>query len=294
MRNSRRSGFTLVELLVVIAIIGVLVALLLPAVQMAREAARRSTCANQMKQVGLALHTFHDSFSEFPKTTFVNAGLTWQVAILPYLEKQALYERFDVSQQYSHATNMPMTYERQNTYLCPSGSVENATDTSAYYTTHYYGIFGPIGTYAGPGATGVAYPVNTSGSHGGYSKIGFFPETAGKAYSIGDMTDGTSHTLAVGELSWSPRTAGKPNRYRRWTRGLHNNDQSASSKNIVEPINSDFTSLFNNMSMGSMHPGGTQFVLADASVHFLTESINFDLYMALSSREGDEKADLPE
>src|SRR5581483_9115312 len=98
-RHSRthRRAFTLVELLVVIAIIGVLVALLLPAVQVAREAARRMRCQNNLKQIGLACHNFHDVNGEMPKAFSPTTGLSWHVYILPYIEQQTLFNNFDTT-----------------------------------------------------------------------------------------------------------------------------------------------------------------------------------------------------
>src|SRR5688572_10057430 len=99
-RFKRRSGFTLVELLVVIAIIGVLVALLLPAVQAAREAARRAQCNNQMKQLALACHNFHDTFNSVPPVDISDNFATWAVFILPYIEQPALYSEWNIKKRY--------------------------------------------------------------------------------------------------------------------------------------------------------------------------------------------------
>ena len=137
--TSRRSAFTLVELLVVIAIIGVLVALLLPAVQAAREAARRSSCTNNMKQLGIALHNFHDTFNRFPPggardqqpfgthATGGGWGSSWKVYILPYIEQNAIYDKwlFDgANSGYTHASNMVYTNRLKiATYRCPSSPV---------------------------------------------------------------------------------------------------------------------------------------------------------------------------
>src|SRR5499427_6896199 len=93
----KRRAFTLVELLVVIAIIGVLVALLLPAVQAAREAARRMRCQNNLKQIGIAAHNFHDVNGELPRAFSPITGLSWQVNILPFIEQQSLYNQFDTT-----------------------------------------------------------------------------------------------------------------------------------------------------------------------------------------------------
>lgn len=128
MRQGRRYGFTLVEMLVVIAIIGVLVALLLPAVQSARESARRTECSSNLRQIGVAIHHFHDAFTYLPPTHTGSAPPndkygTWFVVLLPYLEKQALYDRFDLSQTWDAGPNpaaaaLPEAIVK--TYQCPS------------------------------------------------------------------------------------------------------------------------------------------------------------------------------
>ena len=119
-----RTGFTLVELLVVIAIIGVLVALLLPAVQSAREAARRMQCKNNLKQVGLALHSYHTAHGVLPfGSDYANGNRsTWAMFILPYIERQAHYDLFDHSLPLVHADNTPACETIVPTYLCPSDS----------------------------------------------------------------------------------------------------------------------------------------------------------------------------
>src|SRR5262245_2029090 len=95
-----RSAFTLVELLVVIAIIGILIALLLPAVQAARESARRTQCSNNLKQIGLAIQSYHDNTKYLPPSRIADHWATWAVLILPYMEQESLYEQWDIAQQY--------------------------------------------------------------------------------------------------------------------------------------------------------------------------------------------------
>jgi prepilin-type N-terminal cleavage/methylation domain-containing protein len=172
-RVFRRSGFTLVELLVVIAIIGILVALLLPAIQAAREAARRTQCSNNAKQIGLALHNYHDTHQAFPAGAwnFSAAGVTndsctapasgrrapWTVLILPYMEYQALYETADLEAQFVCSNTEPPTSGPNRevwntnvpTYQCPSfpTRAKNAPDNHG----NYYGVMG-----GGPTRRGIA------------------------------------------------------------------------------------------------------------------------------------------
>ncbi|MEZ5943573.1 MAG: DUF1559 domain-containing protein [Planctomycetaceae bacterium] len=288
----RRRGFTLIELLVVIAIIAVLIALLLPAVQQAREAARRSQCKNNLKQIGLALHNYHDTFSTFPMgATRIAEGLSWHVAILPQMEQAPLFDKFEFGtatsavneDRWSSATNVPhCRFSPLPFYLCPSGTKITADDTATNYTTHYYGVMGPTGVNPN---SGVAYSENTAGGHGGFSREGLF--TYGEVRRMRDILDGTSNTLAVGEISWTARN-GNLTRYRAWTRGGQLNEFMAPAKNVAQQINADYTALFNDMSFGSNHVGGAQFLLGDGSVRFVSENIDYNLLLSVSSIAGGE------
>src|SRR5687768_6007213 len=134
--TSRQRGFTLVELLVVIAIIGVLVALLLPAVQAAREAARRTQCSNNLKQIGLAMHNYHDTHKQFPPAYVADSNGTpmhsWRVLILPYIEANHIYDRYDQTQPWDSATNRQLLSEMPQTYRCLSSGPEAGGQTTSY------------------------------------------------------------------------------------------------------------------------------------------------------------------
>src|SRR5262245_14316419 len=186
-----RNAFTLIELLVVIAIIGILIGLLLPAVQKVREAAARAKCQNNMKQIGLALHMFHETYGGFPKAGKLSNELSWHVFILPFIEQDALYRQFSLSAgSYCGAggtgplKNEHAVRNKVLTYLCPSSSAEtmllnppNFTNPPELvggqppYTTHYYGIMGPKGVNP---ATGQGYTWDNYGSHGGFARQGIF------------------------------------------------------------------------------------------------------------------------
>ncbi|MFI4876368.1 MAG: DUF1559 domain-containing protein [Blastopirellula sp. JB062] len=304
----KKIGFTLVELLVVIAIIGVLIALLLPAVQQARESARRMQCANNLKQIGLALHNYSDTFRSFPTAGITTNQLSWNVFILPFIEQSNLHDQVNFTQAtLQGAGKKEIGINRVDAFLCPSATDvytgwkhDDAQFPSGSgvepYTTHYLGVMGPSGTNP---QTGDAYQVTAQsvGHYGGYGQQGAltFPEPA----RFADFTDGTSNTFAVGEVSWS--TSSQPNATaRNWVFGANGdfnkdvqNRAFPTSKNIYYPLNTNITSTFNNTSFGSLHPGGAMFVNADASVSFVAETINDDIYFATASRDGGEVAEAP-
>ncbi len=149
MRNRHRKrtrGFTLIELLVVIAIIAILIALLLPAVQQAREAARRSSCKNNLKQIGLALHDYHDAYASFPPAHVVDEKGTplysWRVLLLPYLEQKALYSEWDATQAWDSPANRRLSDTVLSVYTCP-----NSTDAGPY--TNYIAPVGSDSVFPG-------------------------------------------------------------------------------------------------------------------------------------------------
>lgn len=195
--NTLRVGFTLVELLVVIAIIGVLVALLLPAIQMAREAARRSSCTNNLRQLAVATHNYENSIKHYPPNfcwtrNLANKGAGWSgfARVLPYLEEQNLYEMVDFSKAYS-AVLMPdgtkLMIQRISVLMCPSEvndrPVMDAMGNPTSYPINYAMNLGPWMFYD---------PVKDGGGAGA-----FVPN---HAFRQRDFTDGLSHTLMFGEV----------------------------------------------------------------------------------------------
>jgi prepilin-type N-terminal cleavage/methylation domain-containing protein/prepilin-type processing-associated H-X9-DG protein len=304
-----RRAFTLIELLVVIAIIAVLIGLLLPAVQKVREAANRMKCSNNLKQLALGLHTYHDTHSTFPAAGNAINRLGWHVYVLPYIEQNNLYAKFDLVTNKTYHAISPGRRElglvKVVTLFCPSGPREKP-DTSGIhvghppeyeppttgappFTTHYYGVLGPKGTNP---ATNQAYTVfSNSGSvqHGDWATQGVFQrETPTR---IADITDGTSNTLALAELSWINNVTGT--RYRTWIRGCHDSNACASARNVVNQINTQGILTYTDIAFGSMHAGGANFAMADGSVLFLPQTINLGLYKSLASRNGGEVASLP-
>ena len=296
--SNYRKAFTLIELLVVIAIIGLLMALLLPAIQRVREASNRMRCQNNLKQIGIAFHNYHNDFNLLPPGFYENLG--WSVFILPYIEQQALYRQYNIDQlprQQPGINNSP--YINYNSdpynqmglvlmplYQCPSSPVKRSQATfeavsgQQPFTIHYYGNQGPKGTNP---VSGAAYRV-TSGNHGGFAQQGVI----GRDYqlNISEIIDGTSNTLMVGEISknWT-------NGYRAWQRGRQGSDNNACAKNVANPINStgyNGSNNFNDISFSSMHVGGTNFVMGDVSIRFLRSTVNMQVYLSLASRDGEE------
>ena len=321
-RSSGRHGFTLVELLVVIAIIGVLIALLLPAVQAAREAARRSQCSNNMKQLGLAFHNYHDLQKLFPHVgnrdvtgsqpiPLASNGLGWSVMILPYMEETALHSKFDFQRATSYTQQLPAPAEGNRDlgprfsvagFFCPSAptDIQRATGPPSTereggvasgtlpYTMHYYGTMGPK---CGSNGTGNCGPNNSrypfvSGGNGGTANSGMMSGILPPdRLGFKDALDGTSKTILLGELSWA-----RANSYRTWIRGTH-----AGAKNVTYGIKIyDFVSpnVWNDVSFGSEHPQGCHFLMTDGSVRFVNENVDMVAYRAAASRASGEVAQL--
>lgn len=293
-----RSGFTLIELLVVIAIIAILVALLLPAVQQAREAARRSTCKNNLKQIGVALHNYHDTYFTFPPgwvgamggvahtgmedmadlTDFRN-GFSWAAYILPMMEQGPLYDRVDWNNQIKvGANNLSTIATVLPAYQCPSDPKPNTfllndgVSDIQLATSNYAGIFGTreledceigVGVVAGEQCT---------------SDGMFFHNSTIK---MRDVTDGTSNTLMVGERTTFVE-AGGDIFYGTWA-GLVTDTEEAAARFVGHtehpPNENEHPEDF-----GSSHRGGAQFILADGSVHFISENIDEGLFQALATR----------
>jgi len=288
-------GFTLVELLVVIAIIGVLMGLLLPAVQAARESARRVQCKNKLKQIGLALQNYHGQHKHFPTGAPIhevetNESVSWRVQILPHLEMGDLYNLID-PQPDGGAQND--SYDRLflDAYICPSAD-EQDDDPTKWKASHYAGIAG--------GNTDDRIDLEDAGC-GDMETSGIF--YADSETRFAEITDGTSNTLAVGERTYI---------FYDWLSGaVAFGDPplgicSGAYKNVRYPINADRyalgffvgdlrappgapkTMLVNDLEFASDHPGGAHFGFADGSVHFLDDTIDFAIYQAMSTKAGEE------
>jgi prepilin-type N-terminal cleavage/methylation domain-containing protein len=280
-----RRGFTLIELLVVIAIIAILVALLLPAVQQAREAARRSSCKNNLKQIALAMHNYHDQYTVFPMG--VNSQIYGPlVAIMPNLDQANVQSLYDFGKYYTGPENAPVINQKIGVYLCPSmtlpRSVPHPTCNEVGAPTSY-GL--SMGTTAG--ASG-----STDGIFEGYSYMGV-------SRKMRDVLDGTSSTILGGEWNykledylWSsfstscasdPTQVGTPRwgGYR-WGGGY----PSVSLGYIAGRLNDNRNA--NSATWRSDHRGGVQLFLVDGSVRFVSDSIEQNTLKALATRAGSE------
>jgi prepilin-type N-terminal cleavage/methylation domain-containing protein len=303
-RSVRRLAFTLVELLVVIAIIGVLVALLLPAVQSAREAARRMHCQNNMRQLGIAAHNYHDVIGVFPSAGTSSNEFSWNVHILPYIEQKALYDQFDFNKGLftSGGANQTgkngLALNKVNAFLCPASPIKQLPLNPPHsinapelvngvppYTSHYYGVQGAKGSSLGGGT----YLITGNTTHGAYSLNGIM-QCDGRV-RIAQVTDGTSNTFLFGELSWTSNTVGT--RYRSWVRGCFDSSNATNpTRNVNSSINTFNIGTFNDIAFGSQHPTGCNFVLGDASTRFISQNISLGIYKAAASKDGDENAPL--
>lgn len=262
----RALGFTLVELLVVIAIIGVLIALLLPAVQQAREAARRTQCRNNLKQIGLSLHTYHDTFGKLP--AYRNSGhWGWAAATLPYIEQDNLYELCGVNgYTFPNAVNSIPSANAQTalktvlpSMVCPSSTApETFTQDSVEY--------GAISYAASRGYGQAGWDSDKAANTGAINAEGL---------KFAAITDGLSNTFAVGETSI--RYGGWTDGPRGWAfwAGTPGNSylerQNTLSRCVAFPMNSIY-----HWGFASAHTEGAFFVFCDGSVQFISENIEFD------------------
>ncbi|NQT39430.1 MAG: DUF1559 domain-containing protein [Planctomycetes bacterium] len=316
-RPARSAAFTLVELLVVIAIIGILIGLLLPAVQAVRAAARRMQCSNNLKQLGLALHNYHEACRQFPLGSGYNLNALSTpgaghpddhanvfVALLPYIEQQALYDACDFTKNTPHNSFIGSGQAVHEvwipTFLCPSAQGQRYfangnpywrdTDGQNWAVSNYGLSMGnqslvtgcPFGgNMFGKGPSNHGHSTNASEISGVFSHLAW-------GAAIEEIRDGTSNTIAMGEVlpecSWHVRDG--------W---MHINSLWCATTCPINyptcPDDADYNPTCSapnawscDMGFRSRHAGGCQFVFCDGSVHFLSESIDYETYQKLGDR----------
>ncbi len=293
MQRSKR-GFTLIELLVVIGIIGILIGLLLPAVQAARELARKMSCQNNLKQLTLAMHAYHDSLGAFPLNSTFGEELgptvrtrSWMQGVLPYIEKQPLHQQIGTGLILQ--PNRPQAEIPVESFRCPSDVSAETMDERADAPTSWNLA---LTSYKSCGGN--------NWDHGQFRRASTTGRFAGKfdgmafgnglicagrgpvlSTRIRDVRDGLSSTFAVGETSAS---------WTRWSWWFHSNSAAG---NCAVPLN--YAKQLNNphrwednCGFMSHHPGGAIFSMADGSVRFQSETIDLNVYHAHASIDGGE------
>lgn len=325
--RSIRRAFTLVELLVVIAIIGVLVALLLPAVQAAREAARRMNCQNNVKQIGLALHNHHDVYNTFPAGGITNgtccgteSAATWTIFILPYLEQSNLYERYDFSRTNENAANAFVRTQYVKTYSCPTDPMIKQLLAPAsgpganlnYMTGSYRAMAGvtdglswfdaECGRNSPLNQRGILHSMSDPASPPAFPS-GYTAPPYGKE-RIANITDGTSNTLMVGEYYTGPKST--PRRTTFWAYTYTSFNQS---EVVLPPQSRQLFADFNRCdsfsgssvggnnpckrSWGSYHPNSINFANGDGSIRTISTNIDMIVFAALGTMGNGETVNVP-
>jgi prepilin-type N-terminal cleavage/methylation domain-containing protein/prepilin-type processing-associated H-X9-DG protein len=328
MKPPSRLGFTLIELLVVIAILAILIGLLLPAVQKVRESAARMTCTNNLKQIGLALHSYHDTNKLFPPgyvdgntnpastpDNDVGPGWGWASFLLPFLEQDNVYRQINFSQGVGIGANAQISQQPLTIYQCPSDPNQQAfmVYTSSILST-FTGTFHPLATVAHGNYVGCNGWIETFPGAG--DNYGLFLRNS--HYTIANITDGLSNTIVVGERSsnHSPST---------WTGAVTGGGTPAwmvapsvppytpppcplpFPGSPYDPGNADCDQalilahgntthvpsadqpFWDPDTFYSMHtPAGANFLFGDGSVHYLTSGIDPNTYQALCTIAGGE------
>jgi prepilin-type N-terminal cleavage/methylation domain-containing protein/prepilin-type processing-associated H-X9-DG protein len=318
-RKVCHTGFTLIELLVVIAIIAILIGLLLPAVQKVREAANRTSCSNNLKQLGLAVHNYHDARGEFPPDRIVPDWATWAVLILPFIEQDSAYKLWDITYRFAQQPGAPGTGADPcvvfvKTYYCPGRrapgalSVATGTGTTGNGTalphrqgalSDYASVAGyannegtlrvskPSGVIAGKQVTGTGPFNNTAGLD---ARVTSFKSQT----NIPFVVDGTSNTLLIGEKHVRPSSfegknedrsvydSNNANNFHRLA-GLDPNPTKDPHPIVGNPLAENAPPYpAANASFGGPHPGVCQFVFCDGSVRAVPSTIDINILTHLA------------
>ena len=305
MPATRKSGFTLVELLVVIAIIGILIALLLPAVQSAREAARRAQCSSQLKQLGLAIHNFHDTNGFMVPSRLPCHWGTWATALWPFLEQTAATKRWHPEFSY-HFQPLENIQTQVSIYYCPTrrappqlsedgdgrGSVPHRPGALADYagcvgddrSTWDYWPDNPRNRATGTFITALnqlGSPEDVQdcgGSNPDYRFLGY-----SGAIDFGDIDDGTSNTLFMGEKHVQPNQFGRAGGSDTSVYNADNLERTSRFAGVPHPLARSASESV-NINFGSYHPGVCQFVMGDGSVQGIAVAIDLATLAFLANR----------
>ena len=312
---TRRRGFTLIELLVVIAIIAVLIALLLPAVQQAREAARRTQCKNNLKQIGLAMHNYHDSHNQFPVGSLYNHN--WRVSVLPMMDQAAAYNKLSFENGgFSGGTtdvNTPVLKGwKLAAFVCPSSPLQPNQNLFGWnpnnYQVHHYAAVG--------GAYNTPYG-NCLNWYGVMCDNG--PLEVNVKHGLSDITDGSSNVMIVAEQSNKVAWSGSPD----WnfpdgkTQGPSGFGGGWGGPGDVESSTNEYNSGVSGMSvvqsgpnascgdffacavvyiasnnLASAHTGGIHVLMGDGAVRFVSDNIDLTLFKFLAMRADNNPANL--
>lgn len=305
MLRTRKRGFTLIELLVVIAIIAILIALLLPAVQQAREAARRTQCKNNLKQLALAMHNYHDVNLTFPIGVHAAWGQSWTWAVLPYVEQKALFDIMPTpindngwwgGTDARSARLIVMAQSPVPVFYCPSqpgGPIEglNINGLSGRAMSTYLACAGGdarndnLGTNGMDRSNGLFHAVRMNTNN-----------PVGKVFRMRDVVDGTSNTVLGGEAEYNLSAADGCNICDRYL-FYHMNADSSNGSDFSEVLGSTYYSInavgqnstARESAFGSFHEGGANIMFADGTVRFVSENVDLvSIWRPLGSRNGGE------
>lgn len=293
-RGMKQSGFTLIELLVVIAIIAILIALLLPAVQQAREAARRTQCKNNLKQLGLAMHNYHDVSNRLPiahmastKYGYDISGYSWMIRIMPFIDQVPFYNQWDENLAYNVGNNEDLMENRITMFNCPSDTLANHYRSIPQY--NYTVNVGSTNNYKENGINGANYLAGP---------FTFSNSTVGIASRFRDITDGLSNTMMMGEIRqgvsgtdlrgltiWGLACCMSGNVPPNSPVG----DRVITCSNTTDlPCSSATTGNQARLALRSRHTGGGHALLCDGSVKFVSNNVDTVLFRALSTMAGGE------